>query len=60
MPFAWGMRAQCQSCFCFASCSVDGTVQLGEWEHGHCHSLLIIIGALGPFVGVYGRVMIVL
>lgn len=35
-------------------------MQLGEWEHGHCHSLLIIIGALGPFVGVYGRVMIVL
>lgn len=41
MPFAWGTRVRCQSCCVFAPCSVDGTVQLGECEHGHRQSPLV-------------------
>lgn len=35
MPFAWGTRVRCQSCcVCFSWCSMDGTMQPGQWDRG--------------------------
>ena len=40
-PFASGPRVRCQSCcLCFTRCSMDGTMQPGEWERGPLHGPL--------------------
>ena len=39
--FCRGPRVRCQSCcLCFTRCSMDGTVQPGEWERGPLHGTL--------------------